>query len=819
MKLGFASAFAFLLFGITAGCDDSGPVNSVESIEKAEEFWSKGDPRSAIIQLKKVLQKDPDSAPARLLLGQVHLDLGDGATAEKEIVRAQGLGAKSIDTLKPLGKAWLLQRKPENIVDQFVIAPESAASLKAIIHALRGDAFTRLRQPDKAETAYKSAIAAYKTDLEVDRPHLKLTEPAEHVDAVIGLARLAVSQRKWETAKSYLDRAEALAPKSAEMLAAKGLYNFSQAIYEESEKAYKAAFAIQPYNAGFQIRIGWSQLGLRRYEDAIENFDKVLAVFPNHRMTNHLRSLTAYQMQDFATAKLHAEKIINSEKPNISAFLIGGGASYGLGQFEQAGLYLKRYLSQRPNDQNARVLLGKTLIKLGQPEQATAILQATSDSRQDDATMLATLGAAAIKAGDLDTGLQHFEKLMEINPDNMSAKAQIGVTHISMGDRERGIRELEEATKADSSLLQAEANLIKAYITSGKLDDALKASIRMQERAPDNALGHVLEGLVLLAKGQTPEGKSAFEKALELSPGDTAASHGLATIAIEADQFDIARDLYKKALEHTPNHLATLLHLANIAQRTNDQAERIEWLKQAVSGNPASVYAATMLARAFVETGDPISAVTATLPALRLEPDNLALLEVAGKAQLDSKQPKLAIPTYERLVVKAPKSIDAHLYLAQSAMMGGQPDKAKTALDALIKLDPEHRAGMLMRAQLALKDRDLDTTAALLARLEQSGVTGASIERLRAGVATLQKNPEAALNALTKLLTIEASTMNLRLLTDMQLGTGKLEDAIVTLNSWLEKHPTDQVARIKLGGIFLQLKQCSSSYKLEQSAA
>ena len=247
----FKFALVLLLIGAITGCDDSGSVNTVENIGKAEEFRAKGDLRSAIIHLKKALQKNPDSASARLLLGNVHLDLGDAATAEKELLHAQKLGAKPVDTLKPLGKAWLLLNKPDKLLEQLVIVKESKASLKAIIHALRGDAFVRLRQPDKAETAYESALAAYKTDLDVDRPHLKLTEPAEYIDAVVGLTRLAVARKNWKKAKSYLDRAEKIAPKSPDMLAAKGLYEFYQANYEESEKAYKAAFALRPYKADY----------------------------------------------------------------------------------------------------------------------------------------------------------------------------------------------------------------------------------------------------------------------------------------------------------------------------------------------------------------------------------------------------------------------------------------------------------------------------------------------------------------------------------------------------------------------------------------
>src|SRR5512139_1239609 len=78
------------LLALTAGvllsaCGRDDPASLIGS---ARDYQAKGDHNAAVIQLKNVLQKQPENGEARLMLGRSALILGDAPTAEKEFRKA-----------------------------------------------------------------------------------------------------------------------------------------------------------------------------------------------------------------------------------------------------------------------------------------------------------------------------------------------------------------------------------------------------------------------------------------------------------------------------------------------------------------------------------------------------------------------------------------------------------------------------------------------------------------------------------------------------------------------------------------------------------
>ena len=74
------------------GCDAGGGQTSTEHTNRAQSHLDEGEHRAALIELKNALLKNPDNTQARLLMGQLHVTLGDGASAEKELLHASELG-------------------------------------------------------------------------------------------------------------------------------------------------------------------------------------------------------------------------------------------------------------------------------------------------------------------------------------------------------------------------------------------------------------------------------------------------------------------------------------------------------------------------------------------------------------------------------------------------------------------------------------------------------------------------------------------------------------------------------------------------------
>jgi predicted Zn-dependent protease len=102
-------ALAAVTLAALAGC---GPSNDpARLIAKSQEYRQKGNYQAAMIELKNVLQKNPDHAEARYLLGTDYLEAGDPRAAEAELRRASKLGVEPAKTLPPLAKSLLLQGK------------------------------------------------------------------------------------------------------------------------------------------------------------------------------------------------------------------------------------------------------------------------------------------------------------------------------------------------------------------------------------------------------------------------------------------------------------------------------------------------------------------------------------------------------------------------------------------------------------------------------------------------------------------------------------------------------------------------------------
>ncbi len=94
------AAVLCLIAGVV-GCDRT---TAQQHFDRGQSFVAANDPRSAIIEFKNALQKDPNLAVARFALGQTELTIGDYPSAVKELERALDLGADRAAVMAPFSK-------------------------------------------------------------------------------------------------------------------------------------------------------------------------------------------------------------------------------------------------------------------------------------------------------------------------------------------------------------------------------------------------------------------------------------------------------------------------------------------------------------------------------------------------------------------------------------------------------------------------------------------------------------------------------------------------------------------------------------------
>lgn len=97
MSSPISNSFRTIAPAVLAFCCATGV--SANAVEAAGKYRAGGELTAAVIELKSALQRNTDDADARALLGDIYLDLGDGAAAEKELRQAAALGRQDLSPL------------------------------------------------------------------------------------------------------------------------------------------------------------------------------------------------------------------------------------------------------------------------------------------------------------------------------------------------------------------------------------------------------------------------------------------------------------------------------------------------------------------------------------------------------------------------------------------------------------------------------------------------------------------------------------------------------------------------------------------------
>ncbi len=756
-----------------SACDEISSVSEEEHIERAQKHRQAGDLRSSSIELKNALQLNPKSARARLLLGQLYVDIGDGASAEKELVRARDLGMDEGAIARPLGHAWILQRKYQKVLDTLQPRDDGSAVGRASILTLRGDAHAGLSQFEQAKSDYESA----------------LEEDPKSVDALVGMSRLMMAQNQIGDADKYLKLAEAESPELINVLILKGDVTYLQKDFKSSEAAFLKLYEKHPGQRIVLIGLARAQIGDRRYDEAVVNLDKVLKASPNTPAANYLRALAAYHQNDYNTAKVHVERVLNVVTSDLKSLLLSGASGFAVGELEHAKRRLTQFLSQVPDNEHARRLLGATLLRLAEADDALDQLLPLVEKSPQDAELLAMIAEAAVKSGDLDTGSKYYSQALSIEPDNPALRAELGATRIALGDDDAGIRDLEQALKSNPSLTQAELNVYIAHLRADRFDDALKSAKRMQEHWPDHAFGYTAEGIVLMRQNKLDQAKPLFSRAIEIAPGTPDASNNLSVIAERQGDMDKAKSILEEFLKQHPNDPRVLNRLSELTLKSGKTQDAKSLLETIVERSPNMVQPRSRLARMQLLDGKPQQALDLAQEGLKFSQGTPVYFDIMGQALTDLGRLEDAVDAYSNLVKSAPDSSIARTKLANAYVMAGKLDSAEKQFGEARKLHSGNFDAAVGLALIAAQRGQLDDANQVLESLEGDARQRPAVLEMEGDIALVRKNTDLALSKFYTALTARPTQTLVMKTLQVHRQRKEQDEANRLLETWITKFP------------------------------
>jgi len=107
------------------------------------------------------------------------------------------------------------------------------------------------------------------------------TQP-KAIEPKLGVMMPMMALRRWSDTEKLGAEILAVAPGDLTVLGRMGYVNYQQGKWERAAGFYRQALALYPANVEMQAGLGWSLLKLGKTAEARAEFEKVLAVAPDH---------------------------------------------------------------------------------------------------------------------------------------------------------------------------------------------------------------------------------------------------------------------------------------------------------------------------------------------------------------------------------------------------------------------------------------------------------------------------------------------------------------------------------------------------------
>jgi putative PEP-CTERM system TPR-repeat lipoprotein len=773
-----ALALALAATPALTGCDRTARLTEQEHIQRAKDFEDKGDVRGSIIELKNAIQKNPNSAQARLLLGQAYLRVAMGAEAEKEFRRAIELGVNA-EAVKPqLGEALLHTGEYLKVLEEIHVSDQTSTSNRARIQQLRADALLRTGKLQEACELFAQSLATDK----------------ENPPTYWGLSQCAVAQRDLAKAREWLDAALQLSSGRAKTWVLIGNWEQLNKNTSAALKAYEQALEAEPHHLDALQSRATLNIALGRTQDAWKDIERYRNLAPRSVQAHYLQAFYLFDQNKYAEAQDVLQNAFKTAPDHLPSILLAGATAYALEAYQQAETYLQRFLARFPRHAQARKLMAATQIRLGNADRALEMLAPLLTPETNDIQTLTLASDAYRVRNEPLKASALLQRAASIDPENAAVKTQLGITYLSSGDTGLAINEFTSAASQEGDQTVATELLAQTYLASKQYDKVLSVTEALLKKNPENATAYNLRARAQLGQKDNTGARASYEQALRIDPVNFTAAGDLAGLDLQAGKPDAARKRFEAILKKDETHLEAMLALARLALAQNQEQAAVGWLEKATRLHPKAIAPHTALVRHHLQKRAPQKALAVATSAVNEAPDSPEALTLLATAQLATGDKGGAIATFNKLVQKSPQSPEAHLQLAQAYIADKQLKGARASLQKALQLRSDHVPSQETLIRLEVTEGRPDAALAV-ARQMQSQQPGSWRGHDREGDLMLAENRiQDAIKAYQTALDKGAGGPGLiKWFRAQVLDNRPLAEE--RLNAWLRRHPQDHAVR------------------------
>lgn len=759
-------------------------MDSQDMLERAQQARAEGDLRAALVDLRTLLRKDPQMIEARIALGEVSLEMGDIASAIRELELARNSPLPVERVAVPLARAYLAGQRPADAIELLDSVPTVGSV--ADLAGLRGTALLSLDRRVEARQAFEAAVRL---------------DP-KSVDALLGLA----SAQAFDDISSGLattDRALELAPDAPRVRVVRGALQMHGDRFVEAEKEFRAAAELaqkqsdETYTLAALAGVSEALLARDDAAGALEVTAKLQSLAPQNSIARYLRARALFQGGKAAEARPLLEQNLTDNQQDARSRMLLGAVKLSLGDLGQAEMYLSSVVAAEPDNVPARRLLAETRLRQSKPEDALQAIAPALDKPDASKELLALAGRASLAAGATANGLQYLARGAQMQPADVGAQLDLVAGYVAAGQFDDA-RTVLNGLPADGES-SARRTFLQVLTQLGSRDAkaALDTARAAAKESPADATTQALAGAVFAQAGQFAEAKTYLQRMATLTRDGAASQVSLGRVELLEGNVAAARQRFEGALQKEPGHAGASIALAQVLVGTDESARAIQVLTAARKAHPDSIQAGVLETELLVATGDAKAAVQLASELVNEAPENAAVHAAQGRALAAAGQQEESVRVLSAAVRRWPRSAGIRYELARTLAANGQNQAAVDAARTVLDIEPRHLAAIELLARLAIQRSDWTEAQRRSTELLQAAPMQAQAQILAGDLLLARKDYPAAAGAYRK-----AGTMTTDPTTALRefeaLRQGGLPQPLQALEGRVAKSPNDIRARIML---------------------
>lgn len=519
------------------------------------------------------------------------------------------------------------------------------------------------------------------------------------------------------------------------------------------------------------------------------------------------------------------------------------------GNVAAAIIDLKAVNARDAGNRRARLLLGQTYLDTGNAAAALKELQKARDlgdaspavaqsivramiltSRFDEAATemalhgvsekpewLVLRGMLALAQQRLDDARGAFKAALAAEPDNTEARRGLMQTELAAGNPELARAELDSllaATGTDPVLWTIKGEL---DLHDGQAEQALEAYRKALQLAPGGTMASLGLARAELALGRHDQATNQLDKLGEAAKADPRVNFVRAQIAEAKGDKDSALLFLRDVLQEIPGHRESLVMAARLNFSLGEFSRAEDFIGRLLAIEPNNAAANRMLGAIQLASGrlDGIAQLGAADAGAAPGPQDPGMLALLGTTYLKYGKFEDSRKSLEQAVALAPDSLPIRTQLALSKLSTGKPAEAVTDLEAILAEDPGFVQADIMLALAHLAQKQTEAALAAAGELVRKHPDDALPHNVLGYVLESSGDKAAARQAYEAALGKDAAFHPARInLARLAIQAGDLAAGKEQLDAIVEREPYQPFALLGLAALALQDQRFDEAERL-----